>query len=165
MFNLILSSMNSERLESSERRFIVLANSNPLWANTFTTTINKAGAWAGRQRKDFLLNACPTWPGNKLNQLKMPSPSQHQALGALLISLSLPGPWTTSPSTRHQTIMIERRMNESCGEYVWRCLTDYFQSILHLTILLMTGKNPCRYYIYSTPLVLVIWAQYKVCDA
>ena len=115
MFNLILSSMNSERLESSERRFIVLANSNPLRANTFTSTINKAGAWFSSQCMSDL-----AWPGNKLNLLKMPSLSQHQALGALLISLLLlflPGPWTTiSPSTRHQDVMIERRMNESCWE-------------------------------------------------
>ena len=53
--------MNSERLESFERRFIVLANSNPLWANTFTTTINKA--LPRLMREDFLLNACPTQAG------------------------------------------------------------------------------------------------------
>ena len=54
--------MNSERLESFERRFIVPANSNPLWANTFTTTINKALPRL-MQREDFLHNACPTQPG------------------------------------------------------------------------------------------------------
>ena len=53
--------MNSKRLESFERRFIVLANSNPLWANTFTTTINKA--LPRLMREDFLLNACPTQAG------------------------------------------------------------------------------------------------------
>ena len=145
MFNLILSSMNSERLESSERRFIVLANSNPLRANIFTSTINKAGAWFSSQCMSDL-----AWPGNKLNLLKMPSLSQHQALGALLISLFLPGPWTTiSPSTRHQDVMIERRMNENCWEYVWCSVVP--DGLLSKDFAFYNPsdvwENPCSYYI------------------
>ena len=146
MFNLILSSMNSERLEPSERSFIVLANSNPLWANTFATTINKAGAWFSSQCMSDL-----AWEQIKSakNAVTIPASGRSVHFWSHYSSLD-PGP----PSAPQLVIKMSwsrgewMRTVENMFDALW-CPMDYFQRILHFTILLMSGKSPCRYYIYT----------------